>query len=106
MKYYKEKYKAVKNQYKNAEIISKGSISIPIHPGINFTDINYIYSLIKQFLKGYEKNINYRRCWFIGHNLGLNLCKKDYEVYIVDSLAVIIFFQLLIIRQFKESKIS
>ena len=51
MKYYKEKYKAVKNQYKNAEIISKGSISIPIHPGINFTDINYIYSLIKQFLK-------------------------------------------------------
>ena len=29
---------------------------------------------------------------FIGHNLGLNLCKKDYEVYIVDSLAVNNFF--------------
>ena len=51
MKYYKEKYKIVKNQYKNAEIISKGSISIPIHPGINFKDLNYIYLTINQFLK-------------------------------------------------------
>ena len=32
---------------------------------------------------------------FIGHNLGLNLCKKDYEVYIVDSLAVNNFFSVI-----------
>ncbi len=51
MKYYKEKYKIDKNQYKNAEIISKGSISIPIHPGINLKDLNYIYITINQFLK-------------------------------------------------------
>ncbi len=32
---------------------------------------------------------------FIGHNLGLNLCKKDYEVYIVDSLAINNFFSVI-----------
>ncbi len=42
MTYYKKKYSYNKNNFKNSEIISDQSISLPVGPHLNKNDVKYI----------------------------------------------------------------
>ena len=50
MKYYKKKYGYNKNQFKNAELISDKSISLPLGPHLNKKDLDHIANSLKEIL--------------------------------------------------------
>lgn len=50
MKYYKLKYKYNKNQFKNAEIVSDKSISLPLGPHLRIKDLNHIFKSLRKIL--------------------------------------------------------
>lgn len=50
MKYYKLKYNYKKNQFKNAEIVSDKSISLPLGPHLRIKDLNHIFKSLRKIL--------------------------------------------------------
>ena len=50
MTYYRQKYNLDEKDFPNAERIWKGTVSLPIYPGLTNTELNYICSTIKCIL--------------------------------------------------------
>ena len=50
MKYYRKKYGYDKNEFKNAELISDKSISLPLGPHLTKKNLDYIVKSLKRIL--------------------------------------------------------
>ena len=55
MRYYNEKYNTSRDDYKNAETISDGSVALPVGPHLNTNDMNIIADYLCKILEGCKK---------------------------------------------------